>query len=206
LSDEELVAKFQAGDGESLEVLVDRYRKFTRAKTKAYFLVGADAQDVEQEGLIGLFKAARDYRSDRQSGFRAFADLCITRQIVTAIKTATRHKHQPLNKYVSVSATPSEHESAESLADKLLGVDHRLDPAQHALSTERLAEIRTSMAEVLTDLEADVLRLHVEGHSYEEISQRLGRHVKSIDNSLQRIKRKLRPRVQSLTAAELVSA
>jgi RNA polymerase sporulation-specific sigma factor len=203
LSDEELVAKFQAGDGDSLEILVGRYRRFTRAKSKAYFLIGADAQDVEQEGLIGLFKAARDYRFDRQSCFRAFADLCITRQIVTAIKTATRHKHRPLNQYVSVSQTTSEHETAEGLADKLLGADQGLGPAEHAASSERMAEMHTSMAELLTDLEADVLRLHVEGNSYEEISERLGRHVKSIDNSLQRIKRKLRPHVQNLAEEEL---
>jgi RNA polymerase sporulation-specific sigma factor len=191
LPDEELVARWQEGDAASLELLLQRYRRFARSKARTYFLVGADADDVEQEGLIGLFKAARDFRADRQSSFRAFAELCVTRQVISAIKAATRQKHQPLNRYVSISGVRGSDDPSEGSVEDLLD-DHRItDPADEIISQEQIAAMRRSMAESLSGLEVDVLRLYVEGKSYQEIGCHLGRHVKSIDNALQRIKRKL---------------
>jgi RNA polymerase sporulation-specific sigma factor len=191
LSDEALVARWQEGDAASLELLLQRYRRFARSKARTYFLVGADADDVEQEGLIGLFKAARDFRADRQSSFRAFAELCVTRQVISAIKAATRQKHQPLNRYVSISGVRGTDDPSEGSVEELLD-DHRItDPADEIISQEQIAAMRRSMAESLSGLEVDVLRLYVEGKSYQEIGCHLGRHVKSIDNALQRIKRKL---------------
>lgn len=202
LPDDELVARFHSGDSCALNVLLQRYRRFARAKSRTYFLVGADADDIEQEGLIGLYKAARDFRPDRQSSFRAFAELCITRQVITAIKTATRHKHQPLNQYVSISATRSDDEPNDRLVERLLGSDESSDPAEQTVSKERMEDMRQSMAEMLSALEVDVLRLYVEGKSYLEISEHLGRHVKSIDNALQRIKRKVDLHLQDRAAED----
>src|SRR5438270_11628844 len=190
LSDEELAIRFQGGDAPALEVLIQRYRRFARAKTRTYFLVGADADDVEQEGMIGLYKAARDFRADRRSAFRAFAELCVTRQVISAIKAATRQKHQPLNRYVSISGVRGSDDPAEGAVEELLD-DHRAaDPADEVVSQEQIEHIRRSMAENLSTLEVEVLRLYVEGKSYNEIGSHLGRHVKSIDTALQRIKRK----------------
>jgi len=191
LSDVELVARFHQGDGEAVHVLLQRYRRFARAKARGYFLVGADTDDIEQEGMIGLFKAARDYNPDRQASFRAFAELCITRQVITAIKTATRQKHQPLNQYLSISGVRGGDDPGERSVEDLLDDHYVADPADEVLSRERMAAMRRSMAEMLSGLEVDVLRLYVEGKSYQEIGNQLGRHVKSIDNALQRIKRKL---------------
>jgi RNA polymerase sporulation-specific sigma factor len=191
LSDDDLVARFQGGDDLSVQVLLDRYRRFARAKARGYFLVGADSDDIEQEGLIGLYKAARDFRPDRQSSFRAFAELCITRQVITAVKTATRQKHQPLNQYVSISGVRGSDDASERSVEDLLEDHYIADPAETVVSNERMDSMRQSMAEMLSGLEVDVLRLYVEGKSYHEIGEHLGRHVKSIDNALQRIKRKL---------------
>lgn len=191
LDDETLVAMYQAGDANALDVLLQRYRRFARSKSRTYFLVGADADDVEQEGLIGLYKAARDYRNDRQSSFRAFAELCVTRQIISAIKASTRQKHQALNRYVSISGVRGSDDPSEGAVEEMLD-DHRAaDPADEVISQEQIQAMRRSMAENLSRLEVDVLRLYVEGKSYHEIGSHLGRHVKSIDNALQRIKRKL---------------
>ena len=191
LTDEELASRFQDGCTDSLEMLIQRYRRFARAKTRSYFLVGADADDVEQEGLIGLYKAARDFRADRQSSFRAFAELCVTRQVISAIKAATRQKHQPLNRYVSISGVRGSDDASEGTVEEMLD-DHRAaDPADEVVSQEQIEAIRRSMADNLSTLEVEVLRLYVEGKSYNEIGSHLGRHVKSIDNALQRIKRKL---------------
>jgi RNA polymerase sporulation-specific sigma factor len=191
LSDEDLAIRYQAGDAAALEVLIVRYRRFARAKSRTYFLVGADADDVEQEGMIGLYKAARDFRTDRQSSFRAFAELCVTRQVISAIKSATRQKHLPLNRYVSISGVRGSDDPSEGAVEELLD-DHRAaDPADEVVSQEQIRAIRRSMAENLSTLEVEVLRLYVEGKSYSEIGVHLGRHVKSIDNALQRIKRKL---------------
>jgi RNA polymerase sporulation-specific sigma factor len=191
LEDEQLVALSQGGDTEALDHLLHRYRRFARAKARSYFLIGADSDDIEQEGLIGLYKASRDFRPDRQSSFRAFAELCVTRQVISAIKSATRKKHQPLNQYVSISAIGSGDDHNERTIESLLD-DHRMaDPADEVVSQEQIAAMRRSMGESLSGLEVDVLRLYVEGKSYQEIGEHLGRHVKSIDNALQRIKRKL---------------
>lgn len=206
VEDEELVARWKAGDGAALEVLIQRYRRFARSKARSYFLVGADAEDVEQEGLIGLYKAARDYREDRQSSFRAFAELCVTRQVISAIKAATRHKHQPLNRYVSISGVRGADDQADGAVEELLG-DHRgADPADEVISQEQISAMRRSMAESLSGLEVDVLRLYVEGKSYQEISLQLGRHIKSIDNALQRIKRKLDQQIHGSAGEEVALA
>ncbi len=200
-SDDDLVMLFRQGHLEALELLFERYRRFTRAKARAYFLVGADRDDIEQEGLIGLFKAVRDYRPERESSFRAFAELCVTRQIMTAIKSATRHKHQPLNQYISLSGFRSIDEGDDRIVDDLLD-DHQVpDPADVVVSSERMDEMRACIAEMLSRLEVDVLNLYLEGRSYQDIGEVLERHPKSIDNALQRIKRKLE---SHLNAGELV--
>jgi RNA polymerase sporulation-specific sigma factor len=202
LADDELAARFQSGDRFALEALIARYRRFARAKSRGYFLVGGDADDIEQEALIGLYKAARDFRPEHQASFRAFAELCITRQIITAIKTATRQKHQPLNQYVSISGVRGGDEPGERSVEELLHSHHDGDPADNVVSGERMQAMRTSMSEMLSGLEVDVLKLYVEGKSYQEIGDQLGRHVKSIDNALQRIKRKLDQHLQSQAVAE----
>jgi RNA polymerase sporulation-specific sigma factor len=189
-SDDDLVLLARQGQVDALNLLLDRYRRFARAKARCYFLAGGDVDDIEQEGLIGLYKAVRDFRAERQASFRAFAELCITRQIITAIKTATRHKHRPLNSYVSLWGVGTLDEAGERLVEGLL--DQQVaDPADEIVSDECLSELRDLLARLLSGLEVDVLRLYVEGRSYQEISEELGRHVKSIDNALQRIKRKL---------------
>jgi RNA polymerase sigma-H factor len=195
-ADDELAARFQAGDDDALVVLIDRYRRFARAKTRGYFLIGADSEDIEQEALIGLYKAARDFRNDRQASFRAFAELCITRQVITAVKTATRRKHQPLNQYVSISAVRGSDDNTERTVEDLLEDHRETDPADEVVSRERMAAMRQSMADMLSSLEVDVLHLYVEGKSYQEIGDHLGRHAKSIDNALQRIRRKLDTHLQ----------
>ena len=202
MADDTLVARFQGGDEMAVAVLLERYRRFARAKARGYFLVGADSDDIEQEGLIGLYKAARDFRSDRQASFRAFAELCITRQVITAVKTATRQKHQPLNQYVSISNVRGSDDPGERAVEDLLDDHHVLDPAEEVVAGERMDAMRQSMDEMLSGLEVDVLRLYVEGNSYQQIGERLGRHVKSIDNALQRIKRKLDQHLQERAAEE----
>jgi len=205
-SDDDLVMLFRQGHLEALELLFERYRRFTRAKARTYFLVGADREDIEQEGLIGLFKAVRDYRPERESSFRAFAELCVTRQIMTAIKAATRRKHQPLNQYVSLSGFRSIDGADERLVDDLLD-DHQVpDPADVVVSCEGMDEMRECMAEMLSRLEVDVLNLYLEGRSYHDIGQALERHPKSIDNALQRIKRKLEAHLNDRDLAELAPA
>jgi RNA polymerase sporulation-specific sigma factor len=201
LADDELAGRFQAGDRLALEALIARYRRFARAKSRGYFLVGGDADDIEQEALIGLYKAARDFRPEHQASFRAFAELCITRQIITAIKTATRQKHQPLNQYVSISVVRGGDDADRSVEDLLH--DHtEADPADEVVSRERMAAMRQSMADMLSGLEVDVLHLYVEGKSYQEIGVQLGRHAKSIDNALQRIRRKLDTHLQMRAVEE----
>jgi RNA polymerase sporulation-specific sigma factor len=204
LEDDQLVARFQEGDELAVQVLLERYRRFARAKARGYFLVGADSDDIEQEGMIGLYKAARDFRPDRQASFRAFAELCITRQVITAVKTATRQKHQPLNQYVSISGVRGSDDPGERSVEEMIDHTHVADPADQVISNERMDNMRQSMAEMLSGLEVDVLRLYVEGKSYQEIGEQLGRHVKSIDNALQRIKRKLEGHLVERDEADLV--
>ncbi|MBI2708965.1 MAG: RNA polymerase sporulation sigma factor SigH [Actinobacteria bacterium] len=188
LPDADLCARFQSGDAEALEVLVTRYRRFARAKSRGYFLVGGDADDLEQEALIGLYKAVRDFRPEHEVSFRAFAELCITRQVITAIKGANRQKHQALNQYVSLSAP--RHDGEDRCAEDLLPAGSP-DPVDTVVSAERIAVLREAVASRLSDLEVEVLALYVEGVSYHEISERIGRHGKAVDNAVQRIKRKL---------------
>jgi RNA polymerase sporulation-specific sigma factor len=192
VDDAALIARYQAeGDVAVLEEIIGRYRRFVRAKARGYFLIGGDGDDVEQEALIGLYKAVRDFRPEHQASFRAFAELCIKRQIITAIKTATRHKHQPLNSYLSISGSRSGDDVADAPVDEILVSHSDTDPCDAVVQGERMADLERSMDELLSGLEVDVLRLYVEGKSYQEIGDQLGRHTKSIDNALQRIKRKL---------------
>jgi RNA polymerase sporulation-specific sigma factor len=205
-SDDDLAVKAQGGDRLAQQTLIERYRRFARAKGRGYFLVGGDSDDIEQEALIGLYKAIRDYQPDRQASFRAFAELCITRQIITAIKTATRQKHQPLNQYVSISGSRTTEESnSDRVVEDLLDESPSSDPADQVVSGERLDSLRGAMAEMLSGLEVDVLRLYVEGKSYQEIGDKLGRHVKSIDNALQRIKRKVDAHLADEAASDLAA-
>ncbi|HEV3473456.1 MAG TPA: RNA polymerase sporulation sigma factor SigH [Actinomycetota bacterium] len=191
ITDEDLVERARTGSEQALEALLHRYRHYARAKARTYFLAGADREDIVQEGMIGLFKAIRDFRADRNAAFRAFAELCITRQIITAIKTATRQKHIPLNSYVSLNKQAAgDDEESRSLGDVLTSAEV-LDPAELLISAEEIASIKESMGRLLSELETEVLRLYMDGKSYQEIADMLGRHVKSIDNALQRIKRKL---------------
>jgi RNA polymerase sporulation-specific sigma factor len=190
--DEELVGRARRGDDKAIETLLHRYRHYARAKARTYFLAGADREDIVQEGMIGLFKAIRDFQIEKNTAFRAFAELCITRQIITAIKTATRQKHIPLNSYVSLNkpASGSEGEEDRPLSDALVGTT-MADPAELVISAEEIASIKQSVGRLLSGLETEVLQLYMDGKSYQEIADMLGRHVKSIDNALQRIKRKL---------------
>jgi RNA polymerase sporulation-specific sigma factor len=192
LPDLELLARFHDGDEAALLALLERYRRFARAKARTYFLVGADRDDVEQEALIGLYKAARDFRPEHDASFRAFAELCITRQIITAIKAATRQKHQALNQYVSISAErPGDDGRERPLEEVLHQPGAGDDPADQLLAAEQLGALRQRLLHVLSGFEVEVLRLYAEGRSYQEIGDRLDRHVKSIDNAVQRIKRKV---------------
>lgn len=188
-TDEELVAFVRDGDDTALAELLDRYRRFARAKARSYFLVGADREDIVQEGMIGLYKAVRDYEPEHQASFRSFAELCVTRQILTAIKTATRQKHVPLNSYVSFER-PYGDDPAHTVGDTIADED-RSDPLAILVASDELQRLRETFGEILSGLESEVLQLYVEGRSYQEIADSLGRHVKSVDNALQRIKRKL---------------
>jgi len=190
LEDEELIELIQEGESEALDYLIKKYRNFVRVKARSYFLIGADKEDIVQEGMIGLYKAIRDFKEDKLSSFKAFAELCITRQIITAIKTATRQKHIPLNSYVSLDKPIYDEESDRTLMDVISGAKI-LDPEELLINREKLNNIEEKVMELLSDLERKVLALYLDGRSYQEISDELDRHVKSIDNALQRVKRKL---------------
>jgi RNA polymerase sporulation-specific sigma factor len=190
MTDEEIVALAQQGEQSAVEYLVDKYRNFVRAKARSYFLIGADKEDIIQEGMIGLFKAIRDYKVDKLTSFRAFAELCITRQIITAIKTATRQKHIPLNSYVSLNKPIYDEESDRTLMD-IISTNKITNPEDIIISREEFIFIERKMGEILSSLEWKVLMAYLEGKSYQEIAVELKRHVKSIDNTLQRVKRKL---------------
>jgi RNA polymerase sporulation-specific sigma factor len=189
LDDERLVECVHEGDNKALEFLIDKYKNFVKAKARSYFLVGADREDIIQEGMIGLFKAIRDFQDDKLSSFKAFAELCITRQMITAIKTATRQKHIPLNSYVSLDKPIYDEDSDRTLLDVICG-SKVSDPEETIIHQEEFDNIEGKMSEILSDLEQNVLMLYLDGRSYQEISVDLNRHVKSIDNALQRVKRK----------------
>jgi RNA polymerase sporulation-specific sigma factor len=201
-TDEELVSSARGGNDEAIEVLLARYRHYARAKARSYFLAGADKEDIVQEGMIGLYKAIRDFQEDRNIAFRSFAELCMTRQIITAIKTATRQKHVPLNSYVSLNRPTSDEEGDRTLGDSI-AADTLVDPADLVISAEEVEHLRSSMGRLLSALETEVLQLYMDGKSYQEIGDILGRHVKSIDNALQRIKKKLEIHVSARGAEVL---
>ena len=201
MTDEQVVQLAQSHDSVAIEYLLSKYKNFVRSKARSYFLIGADHEDIVQEGMIGLFKAIRDYQAERLSSFRAFAELCITRQIITAIKTATRQKHVPLNSYVSLNKPIYDEESDRTLMDVI--VEGRAqNPEELIIGRENLVSIRDSVDQVLSSLEQDVLNAYLDGKSYQEIADKLGRHVKSIDNALQRVKRKLEKHLEEARAKD----
>lgn len=200
--DEGLVRRARGGDQQAMDQIISRYRGFVRLKASAYFLAGGDSEDLIQEGLIGLFKAVRDYRPEREASFRSFAELCVTRQIITAIKTAARNKHSPLNTYVSFSNTRAGSEQETTLAD-VLPDDPVTDPINQAISTEELTSLVECLGRVLSPLESQVLAMYLEGRSYEEVAERLECNPKSVDNALQRVKRKVETHLNERNVLDL---
>ena len=191
LDDLYLVALAKSGRTDAYDRIIRRYHGFVRLKASSYFLIGGDSDDLIQEGLVGLYKAVRDYRTDRESSFRNFAELCITRQIITAVKTATRNKHTPLNQYVSFSSTPATSTGEEPSLDETLPGPTSRDPVNQAISSEELRSLIACLSTALSDLESSVLSLYLDGHPYEDIAGRLGCDTKTVDNALQRVKRKV---------------
>ncbi|MEA2293341.1 MAG: polymerase sporulation-specific sigma factor [Solirubrobacteraceae bacterium] len=192
VDDHYLLALAKQGSTDAYDRLVRRYHSFVRLKASSYFLIGGDSEDLIQEGLVGLYKAIRDFRSDRESSFRNFAELCITRQIITAVKTATRNKHTPLNGYVSFSSSPAGAQGeGEPTLDEVLPGSVVWDPVNQVISSEELRSLVTCLSTVLSDLESRVLSLYLDGHSYVDIGIKLGCDCKTVDNALQRVKRKV---------------
>jgi RNA polymerase sporulation-specific sigma factor len=191
LDDTYLIALAKQGSPDAYDRLVRRYYSFVRLKASSYFLIGGDGDDLVQEGLVGLYKAIRDFRSDRESSFRNFAELCITRQIITAVKTATRNKHTPLNQYVSFSSTPASAMDGEPTLDEVIAGPSVHDPVNQVISSEELRSLVACLSTALSDLESRVLALYLDGYSYEHVGMRLGCDTKTVDNALQRVKRKV---------------
>jgi RNA polymerase sporulation-specific sigma factor len=189
-TDEDLVELYRQGQEAAVEALLHRYRNFARLKARSYFLAGADKDDIVQEGMIGLYKAIRDFDAGMETAFRAFAEVCITRQIITAVKTATRQKHIPLNTYVSLTKPLAAEGEGDFVLQDVIGAEAP-DPADLVISHDELRSMKLAFSEILSDFEAEVLHMYVEGKSYQEIGAHLNRHVKSIDNAIQRIKRKV---------------
>jgi RNA polymerase sporulation-specific sigma factor len=194
-----LIALAKRGSADAYDRLVRRYYSFVRLKASSYFLIGGDSDDLIQEGLVGLYKAIRDYRSDRESSFRNFAELCITRQIITAVKTATRNKHTPLNGYVSFSSTPAGAIDSEPTLDEVLPGPGTADPISQVISSEELRSLVACLSTVLSELESRVLSLYLDGHSYAAIAEQLGCDGKTVDNALQRVKRKVGSHLEGRT-------
>lgn len=190
MTDEGIAELARNFDGDALEFLLNKYKNFVRAKARSYFLIGADREDIVQEGMIGLYKAVRDYRPTRLTSFRAFAELCVTRQIITAIKTATRQKHRPLNSYVSLSKPAYDEESDRTMMD-VISSTKISNPEEIIIGREDFSSIETKMGKILSPLEMQVLKKYIEGKSYFEVADELKRSVKSVDNALQRVKNKL---------------
>jgi RNA polymerase sporulation-specific sigma factor len=197
LDDGYLIALAKTGSAPAYDAVVRRYYGFVRLKASSYFLAGGDSEDLVQEGLVGLYKAVRDYRTDRESSFRNFAELCITRQIITAVKTASRNKHTPLNRYVSFSATPAGASDSEPTLDEVLPGPTAHDPVNQAISSEELRALIACLSTVLSELESRVLGLYLDGHSYQDIGEKLGCEAKTVDNALQRVKRKVASHIDS---------
>nr|WP_175631783.1 RNA polymerase sporulation sigma factor SigH [Virgibacillus siamensis] len=196
LGDDEVIQLIHQGNSQALDFLITKYLSFVRAKSRTYFIIGADQEDIVQEGMIGLYKAIRDYDGDKLSSFRAFAELCVTRQIITAIKTATRQKHIPLNSYVSLDKPIFDEESDRTLLDVIAG-SKSIDPQELLVNQENLGNMEGKLSELLSGLEKKVLHLYLDGRTYQEISAELKRHEKSIDNALQRVKRKLEQLIET---------
>lgn len=187
--DEALLMKIKSGDNEALESLINKYKNFVRSKAKTYFLIGADKEDIVQEGMIGLFKAIRDFKDDKLVSFKSFAEICVTRQIITAIKAATRQKHMPLNSYVSLNK-PVYEEDGERTLMETINHDSVSDPEQLFISKEEINQIEGKINEALSPFELEVLYSYLQGKSYQEIATILNKEVKSVDNALQRVKKK----------------
>ena len=186
-----LIALAKQGDHTAYDRLVRRYYGFVRLKASTYFIAGGDSDDLIQEGLVGLYKAIRDYRTDRESSFRNFAELCITRQIITAVKTATRNKHVPLNQYVSFASTPAGATDGEPTLDEVIPGPSVHDPVNQVISSEELSALVGCLSTALSELESRVLTLYLDGYSYEQVGERIGQDTKAVDNALQRVKRKI---------------
>ena len=192
MTDEEIVEDANSANNVlAQEYLLHKYRNFVRGKAKSYFLIGAEREDIVQEGMIGLYKAIRDFRKDRQTSFRSFAELCVTRQIITAIKTATRQKHIPLNSYISLNKPLYERDSDRTLLDVISGGTRIVNPEEMLIRQEEFIEIKSKMNTILSGLEWEVFLNYLDGKSYQETAKELNRHIKSIDNALQRVKRKV---------------
>jgi len=192
MPDEDIVEAANADNNVlAQEYLLHKYRNFVRGKAKSYFLIGAEREDIIQEGMIGLYKAIRDFRKDKQTSFRSFAELCVTRQIITAIKTATRQKHIPLNSYISLNKPIYEKDSDRTLLDVISSGTRLVNPEEMIIRREEFAEIKNKMNMILSDLEWEVFMNYLDGKSYQETAKELHRHIKSIDNALQRVKRKV---------------
>ena len=191
LDDHYLIALAKQGKKDAYDRIVRRYYGFVRLKASSYFLIGGDADDLIQEGLVGLYKAVRDYRTDRESSFRNFAELCITRQIITAVKTASRNKHAPLNQYVSFAQSPAASGDAETTLEEILPGAISEEPSERVIASEELQALVACLSSVLSELESRVLSLYLDGHSYEQIGERLECDTKTVDNALQRVKRKV---------------
>lgn len=190
--DEELVLMAQNGDDAAQEYLLDKFKSLVRAKSRAYFLIGADNEDIIQEGMIGLYKAVRDYNEEKNASFRSFAELCVNRQMITAIKAATRQKHQPLNSYVSLNKPVYEEESEQTYMDFLQSSSSALlNPEALLIGQENKSFLENQMVKNLSSFETRVLVLYLQGRSYFEIAHVLDKPEKSIDNALQRVKKKL---------------
>ena len=193
-NDEELIEMVHQGNIDALDFLITKYRLLARAKAKSYFLIGADKEDIVQEGMIGLYKAIRDFKGDKLSSFRAFAELCITRQIITAIKTATRQKHIPLNRSISLSIPINKSSDEEDEGITLMDIiknNVSPSPEEEVISKENVEDINEYIIKALSNLEIQVLHLYIDGKNYKEIAKVLDKTPKSIDNALQRIKKKL---------------
>ena len=192
----DIVLKASKGDKIALEYIIKKYKNFVKAKAKSYFLIGADKEDIIQEGMIGLYKAVRDFDASKTNSFKGFADICITRQIITAIKTANRQKHIPLNSYISLNKPVYDEESERTLLD-IIATSIVTDPEELIISKEELKHIESKMNELLSDLELQVVEYYLNGKSYQYIADKLKRDVKSIDNALQRVKRKLEKHLEN---------
>ncbi|MDQ3729449.1 MAG: RNA polymerase sporulation sigma factor SigH [Actinomycetota bacterium] len=191
LDDHYLVALAKRGSADAYDRLIRRYRGFVRMKASSYFLLGGDSDDLIQEGLVGLYKAIRDYRTDRESSFRNFAELCITRQIITAVKTASRNKHAPLNQYVSFAQSPAASGESDTTLEEILPGPICDDPVDRVIASEELSSLVSCLGDVLSELESEVLSLYLDGCSYEVVAERLECDTKTVDNALQRVKRKV---------------